>query len=347
VVEFDALRTLSAQVGADPLLVQGPGGNTSVKDGDVMWIKASGTWLRDALTSDIFVPLDHSTLLAALSRNDPACETSMEFLRRDLNAAGLRPSIETTLHAVMPQRVVVHVHCVKTIAVAVRRNLEDILAERLEGLNWCHVPYFRPGLPLSRGMMDRMSPATDVVILGNHGLVVAAGSVGEAGALLRMVSVRLAAPAREVPPPDLEKLAELAHGSSYRLPRMPKAHGVATDPENLHFARSGSLYPDHVIFLGPGSVVVDDARPVTAVERDYGAAGLPAPVSLLYPGLGLLVRQDASAGAEALARCLADVTSRIPAGAAVNTLTDADNAALLNWDAEKYRQQLNLSARKG
>ncbi|MYA89823.1 MAG: class II aldolase, partial [Boseongicola sp. SB0662_bin_57] len=33
-------RALSARLGKDPLQVQGPGGNTSVKDGDVMWIKA-------------------------------------------------------------------------------------------------------------------------------------------------------------------------------------------------------------------------------------------------------------------------------------------------------------------
>ena len=36
-------RALSAQLGRDPLQVQGPGGNTSIKHDNVMWIKASGT----------------------------------------------------------------------------------------------------------------------------------------------------------------------------------------------------------------------------------------------------------------------------------------------------------------
>ena len=44
-VELDRLRKLSARVGSDPLLVQAAGGNTSLKDKGVMWIKASGTWL--------------------------------------------------------------------------------------------------------------------------------------------------------------------------------------------------------------------------------------------------------------------------------------------------------------
>ena len=50
---LDNLRTLSARVGADPLLVQAAGGNTSLKDGGTMWIKASGTWLKDAAARDI------------------------------------------------------------------------------------------------------------------------------------------------------------------------------------------------------------------------------------------------------------------------------------------------------
>ncbi len=57
-LEFQSLRTLSAQLGADPLLVQAAGGNTSIKQDGTMWIKASGTWLMDALSKDIFVPLN-------------------------------------------------------------------------------------------------------------------------------------------------------------------------------------------------------------------------------------------------------------------------------------------------
>ncbi len=47
----------------------------------------------------------------------------------------------------------------------------------------------------------------------------------------------------------------------------------------------------------------------------------------------------------ALARCLADVTARIPADAPIRYLTDAENAELLGWDAEKYRQALNRDER--
>jgi rhamnose utilization protein RhaD (predicted bifunctional aldolase and dehydrogenase) len=67
------------------------------------------------------------------------------------------------------------------------------------------------------------------------------------------------------------------------------------------------------------------------------------PVSILFPGRGVLMRRDADRGAEAMAACLAEVTSRIDPGAPIRYLSLAENAELLNWDAEKYRQELNRS----
>ena len=70
------------------------------------------------------------------------------------------------------------------------------------------------------------------------------------------------------------------------------------------------------------------------------AEGLPPPVALLVPGIGSLIRKDASNGAEAMLTCLALVTSRLPLSAEVTYLTVENEQALLNWDAERYRQQL-------
>lgn len=91
--EFKALRHLSAKVGSDPLLVQAAGGNTSIKDEGVMWIKASGTWLRDADAKDIFVPLDFARLSAALAADDPACEILHRF-----RAPGHQPAGSAAFH---------------------------------------------------------------------------------------------------------------------------------------------------------------------------------------------------------------------------------------------------------
>jgi rhamnose utilization protein RhaD (predicted bifunctional aldolase and dehydrogenase) len=323
-VELDQLRELSARVGADPLLVQAAGGNTSLKDDGIMWIKASGTWLKDAATRDIFVPLDHAAIMTALAANDPACESCTAFVRTDLNATGLRPSIETTVHALMPQRVVVHVHCVNTIAWAIRSDAEARLTERLADLNWAFIPYARPGLQLADAITARLRPGVDVLVLGNHGLVVAASSVDEAEALLARVVAAVTRPVRATVPPDRDALVKLCAGSRYRLAASDETHALATDSLALRRGKSRVFYPDHVVFLGVGVATgFADNAPLVAI-----------------PGKGVLIRDDAKPAIEPMGRCLADVMRRVEEQDPLTALTEGDIDKLVNWDAEKYRQTL-------
>ncbi|MGE0281906.1 MAG: class II aldolase/adducin family protein [Rhizobiaceae bacterium] len=337
--ELDALRAFSARIGTDLLLTQAAGGNTSLKDGDTLWIKASGAWLAHALERDIFVPVRMTPLLEAVAEARAEAEQAQLFTIAAQNPSGLRPSIETTVHALMPQRVVAHVHCVDTIALAARQDAMPILQDRLHGLNWAYVPYFRPGLPLARGIAQHRVQRPDVLILGNHGLVVAADTVAQAEQLLACVKGLLKQEVRQAPPSDKQALSALA-GADYRQPVDDAAHAVATDPASTVLAVGGSLYPDHVIFLGVGSVLAQDGETAEDVAARLGAL----PVSILFPGKGVLMRHDANAGADAMARCLADVLARIPQDAPLRYLTDAENDELTNWDAEKYRQKLNAMA---
>src|SRR4051794_11050527 len=64
---LDDLRRMSARVGANILLVQGAGGNSSVKRDDVLWVKASGAWLSEAKEKNMFVPVELAGARAALA----------------------------------------------------------------------------------------------------------------------------------------------------------------------------------------------------------------------------------------------------------------------------------------
>lgn len=331
------LAAASARIGADSLLIQGPGGNTSIKDGGVMWIKASGTNLADALTRDVFVPCDLAAMRAAMAAGEARADQPAEFA---LQKEGLRPSIETSLHAVFSQRVVVHVHCVNTLAFAVRPDSRLALASRLAGFDWAIVPYAKPGANLARQVSAVLGPRTDVVVLANHGLIVAAETVPAAMDLLERVVAAVSATPRYVPPEA--GLAARQEGGFVALPSDHPLHSVAMLPDLLALATSGSLYPDHVIFCGVGATaLLPSETPSQAVAR-VAAEGLPAPVFLLVPDRGALLHEEASDGARALARCLGDVLLRMQQGSAVQTLTMTENAELLNWDAEKYRQALNV-----
>ncbi len=325
--EFELLRQLSARLGADPLLVQAAGGNTSIKQDGLMWIKASGTWLKDALAKDIFVPLDLVALSQALDEDSPDCESCLPFVQQDLNASGLRPSIETSVHGLMPQSVVLHVHCVNTIALAIQENAATLLAERLFGFNWSFIPYARPGLQLSRAIRHHLKPGSDVMVLQNHGLAVAAESVENAETLLLRVVEVLSCSRRRIAEPNIAALDVACAGTDYRPAADILAHGPALDAMTLQFGCSHVYYPDHVVFLG------------TSIPIDMNSGA----VAIAVPDKGVLLRKDAKPSVEPMLRCLGDVFSRLPADAKLKPLTAAEIDQLLNWDAEKYRQTLKLA----
>jgi rhamnose utilization protein RhaD (predicted bifunctional aldolase and dehydrogenase) len=100
------------------------------------------------------------------------------------------------------------------------------------------------------------------------------------------------------------------------------ATALATEPRLQTLALAGSYYPDHVVFLGP------------ALPIDIGA---PA---MIVQGIGAAIRADATASQVSMLRCLCDVLVRLPTDWVPDPIGHDAEAELLNWDAEKYRQDL-------
>jgi rhamnose utilization protein RhaD (predicted bifunctional aldolase and dehydrogenase) len=276
--EVASLRDLSARVGRDPLLVQASNGNTSIKLEGILWIKASGKWLAHATQEEMFVPLE----LAAVRE---AIQNGTEISPRYGPKNKLRPSIETAMHAILRHRVVIHVHSINTIAWAIRLDGAAQLKERLDSLHWQWIPYAASGIRLAQEIEKAVAsaPETDVLILGNHGLVVCGDDCYTAEKLLCEVEQRLAITTRPFPKPDTRLLATIARASRWQFPDVDSLHALATDEVSLRILKGGVLYPCQAIFLGqtmpllPTTVVAskfierlngkDRTPPFVAVER--------------------------------------------------------------------------------
>lgn len=322
---LSALRASAAEWGRDPTLVQGAGGNVSIKLDDVMWIKASGTWLADAAEQDILVPV-------AMPVGDiPRV--------KDGYATALRPSIETLVHAALPHRVVVHVHSVDAIAHAVRSDAEAELSQRLSGLAWALVRYCKPGPTLAAAVQDaHAATSADIFILANHGLIVAADDVAQTDTLLRDVVSRLSIDPR--PAVASQVMPQATPVAGFRAVSDPHVISLAVDPTSLAVATGGPLYPDHVVFLGPAPLVVDRYDEIAVALADARRDHRAAIRWIIVRGSAVLLAHDALRGSEAMLRCLADVAARIPPGAPIAPLCAADVDALIDWDAERYRQAM-------
>lgn len=304
-------RALSARLGQDPLQVQGPGGNTSIKDGAVMWIKASGTELAEAEARDIFVAVDREAAKAeALGAGDGTCKATVLDPENTL-----RPSIETTFHALLEWKVVAHTHSVPTLVHAISDMGRAAAREKLSELPFVLVPYRKPGVPLTGAIAERIDAQTQVIVLENHGLVCAGHSVAEVSDLIAEVERRLDMPVwvPAAPAPD----GAAPEGYVWDAHATP----LACDARLRGLVTAGSYYPDHVVFLGA-------ALPVE-----------PGGVAVVCEG-GVALREEATPSQTAMLRCLMDVLGRLPEDWTPEAIGVEAEASLLNWDAEKYRQAL-------
>ncbi len=329
---LEKLVELSARVGANLDLVQAGGGNTSIKETGTLWVKASGKWLSRAAEDDMFLPVplaDIERQLAALDEKFPEYRTR--------TGVALRPSVETAVHAVMPQKVVIHVHSVRTIAWAARASGRDGLTPLLAGLNWSWIPYTHPGIPLAVRIEEEKAKRPDVLILENHGLVVAAEECAAAEALLNDVERRLDGEPRPAGAGDLQRLEQLTKGSEWEIAEDSEAHALAISRISCRIAGGGTLFPDQCVYLGPAAATVEAGDTLEAAAQRYQTRYEFAPVFLLVAGAGVVTRRNMKRAAHELLLCLKRVIERIPKEAQATYLPASQVAQLMNWDAEKYR----------
>ena len=173
--ELAQLVYLSNLIGREVRLVQPGGGNTSIKVGDELLVKGSGTDLS-TIGRGGFTRLSLSALHALRTAETMLDVDMMRFMTRAMLAEGPAPSVETPLHSLLPHRVIVHTHDVATMSLT---NLDDVVAERLVAELFSgeivYVPYVRPGFPLARavsGIVDRLPREAIGLALAHHGLVV-------------------------------------------------------------------------------------------------------------------------------------------------------------------------------
>lgn len=148
------LDQVSMQIGQNSFFVQGPGGNTSWKQDDDLWVKASGYQLKDAVSKEIF------------------CQVKTDNPLVNINSDGKTPSIESTLHAIRPEKFVVHVHSINSVSLGCRRELESTAKEFLTSYQISYLDYHRPGKDLAESIKSN-SYGINIrgLLLANHGLV--------------------------------------------------------------------------------------------------------------------------------------------------------------------------------
>jgi rhamnose utilization protein RhaD (predicted bifunctional aldolase and dehydrogenase)/NAD(P)-dependent dehydrogenase (short-subunit alcohol dehydrogenase family) len=195
-----ALRVYTTRLlGSDPRLVLHGGGNTSVKlrlpdlmgrEVDVLCVKGSGADM--AVTEPAGLPAVRLTELRMLLTRDAMSDEEMVRAQRAnlLDPMAPNPSVETLLHAFIPQHFVDHTHATAVLSLIDQPDGEARVADLYDGRMGI-VPYIMPGFGLAKAAarVFAASPGAVGLILHKHGIFTFADTAREAyERMIEMVS---------------------------------------------------------------------------------------------------------------------------------------------------------------
>ena len=324
---FNEFKNVSLRMGNNLDLIQANGGNTSIKIGNYLFIKASGKHLADINNSEIFtkVPLkpksfqNHNNEIKKLSNN---------------KLQELRPSIELDLHLLISSKVVLHSHPVDLIAQTMMSDGENKLDKLLEDFDWLWVDYCKPGIELATKVENLLNKKrVNILVLQNHGLVIGAETPLEAEMIQRRILEKVKLTGRRYVLRNKDKLKKLKDKfpEFVHLPKYDVIHSIANDQWSLKLSQMNPHCPDHAVFCGLKPVIISD------IERDFSKIkDLPY---IIIKNYGVILFQK-SESLEAMLRSQAEIFLKIPRNEEINLLGDNECKDLINWEAEKLRKSM-------
>ncbi len=363
------LIAVSRKYGTDPNFVLAGGGNTSWKENGVMAVKASGTELG-SITEKGFVQLDLGKLQAIRTKEYPEDrEKREEMALEDLMASRLpgeegRPSVESLLHAIIPEKIVVHTHpaLVNGLTCSVKGKEES---EELFPGRSLWIPLVDPGYILAKTVDDELEKwascrngiLPDYIFLANHGVFLWGKTDEEVdhkyGTLFRVLKSRVDDPS----PVNTDEGAEIDARLLEKTGRLAGEEGTAiftTGPEIRELLKSresalpllSSLSPDHIVYIGHTPLVygnIPEDKLFPQIEKDYREFTTQwgkEPKTILLLGKGFISVGGNRKGAE-LARLLmldAIRVIRISGAFGGPEFMQEDKVNFINtWEVEKYR----------
>jgi len=322
------LIRMSKIVGSDRSLVQGGGGNTSVKsaDGKYMYIKASGTALKDMTTRDgwrrmrldavLFIMKDKSLAKLETQIRENEVVNRLLLACDDEVTGPARPSVEAHLHAFL-DKCVIHLHPSAAGAYLNARHgkaeLERLFEDESPPPLW--VTYTDPGLMLAKKIaklvddyQNRFGKKPAILFLEKHGLLLSAETPDAALRLVRKVIGRCNSKLRQpkagkIKPASQQVIADVklcirrvffAATGEYTLVSYFCDDAIAAfwrQKDAQKMLSSAVLTPDELLYANGPAVWVEkpDTKKITARLTSQIKKGRKPSVAFLVKGVGLFV----------------------------------------------------------
>ena len=359
--QLAALAAMSNKYGADPAYVLAGGGNTSFKSKENLWVKGSGTSLATIRAED-FVVMDREALGKMWEKVYPAQEEARESaVLADMMAARIpgesrRPSVETLLHDLFPQRYVLHVHPALVNGLTCSKGGAKVLARLLPEAVW--VEACKPGYILAlecKKVMEARKAATgkdvNLLFLENHGIFFAGDTVEAVEQLASQVMDALAA--QIVKQPDLTPVAFEEGKAAEIAGWLKELYGAETVLFCANALIGGydptteSLSPDHIVYAKAKQLALPEAVDAASVKELFGAFeaanGYKPRIAFWKSGMFAMGSSEKEAAtAQAVMLDAVKVTAYAESFGGVSPMPAFLIDFIINWEVERYRSNVSM-----
>ncbi len=374
--EIEELIEVSRKFGSDSRFVIAGGGNTSYKNEDRLWVKASGHALA-TITEEGFAVLDR-TLLNQMGEKAYSEDTAVreEQVKNDLAAACVtkdrRPSVETSLHNCMEFAFIVHLHPTLVNGLMCSVDAEAACKELFpEAL---YIEYTDPGYTLFKKVYDRIKAwkaangkEPQVIFLQNHGIFVGGNTTAEIEGIYSEIIGKLEAKVDALPEGETsvsETVTDVVPAIRQMLSRSGRGLKTLKVTKNAlvdHFLENASpvarpFTPDIIVYCKSEYIFIDAEsdeeilkEAETRIEAFAAAKGY-TPKVLLIKGIGLVAVGDSAKNAQIITEVFTDamkVAFYAQSFGGEHPMEQAWIDFIDNWEVENYRRKVAATASKG
>lgn len=375
--QIDDLIAISRKFGQDSRFVIAGGGNTSYKDENRLWVKASGHALA-TITEDGFAVLDR-TLLNEMGEKAYNEDTAIreEQVKNDLAVACVtkdrRPSVETSLHNCMGFAFVVHLHPTLVNGLMCSANAEAVCGEIFpEAL---YIEYTDPGYTLFKKVYDRINAykaangkEPQVIFLQNHGIFVGGDTTAEIEGIYSEILGKLEAKVAALPEGGSEvspTVTDVIPAIRQMLSRSGRGLKTLKVTKNalVDYFLDGSrekiaapFTPDIIVYCKSAYIFIDaesDEEILKQAEEKIEAFAAEkgyTPKVLLIKGIGLVAVGDNFKNAQIITDVFTDamkVAFYAQSFGGEHPMEKAWIDFIDNWEVENYRRKVAAGSSKG
>lgn len=375
--QIEDLIAISRKFGQDSRFVIAGGGNTSYKDENRLWVKASGHALA-TITEDGFAVLDR-TLLNEMGEKVYNEDTAIreEQVKNDLAVACVtkdrRPSVETSLHNCMGFAFVVHLHPTLVNGLMCSANAEAACGEIFpEAL---YIEYTDPGYTLFKKVYDRINAykaangkEPQVIFLQNHGIFVGGDTTAEIEGIYSEILGKLEAKVAALPEGGSEvspTVTDVIPAIRQMLSRSGRGLKTLKVTKNalVDYFLDGSrekiaapFTPDIIVYCKSAYIFIDaesDEEILKQAEEKIEAFAAEkgyTPKVLLIKGIGLVAVGDNFKNAQIITDVFTDamkVAFYAQSFGGEHPMEKAWIDFIDNWEVENYRRKVAAGSSKG